>query len=79
LASIDTKANLQPAAFIFFAHAIDIRPEPLFEPANLVKNLIATHHHFFAIQIGRDIGKLVNEATTSVDEFAEGGRGPVWD
>jgi len=79
LASVNAKTSLQPAALILLAHAIDVGPEPLFEPADLAKHLIAALHHLLAVQIGRVVGELVDEAAAGIDELAEGGRGPVRD
>ncbi len=69
----------QPAAVVLLAHAVDVGPEALFEPADLAEDFFAADHFFFAVAGCRDVCELVDEGACCVDEFGKGGRCPVGD
>lgn len=70
-------AGAETSAVVFLAHAVDIGPEALFQPADLAENLFAALHFLFPIACGCDIGQLVDQGAGGVDKFAEGWRSPV--
>lgn len=66
-------------ALVFLTHAVDIGPEALLEPADLAEDLLAAQHFLLAVGRGGGVCELVNEDAGGIDEFGEGGRGPVRD
>jgi hypothetical protein len=61
------------------AHAVDLWPKALLEPADLAEDLFAARHLFFAVARGGDVCELVDEGARRVDKFVERGRCPVGD
>jgi hypothetical protein len=61
------------------AHAVDLWPKALLEPADLAENFFAARHLFFAVARGGDVCELVDEGARRVDKFVERGRRPVGD
>jgi hypothetical protein len=61
------------------AHAVDLWPKALLEPADLAEDLFAARHLFLAVARGGDVCELVDEGARRVDKFVERGRRPVWD
>jgi hypothetical protein len=74
----NTSFGSQLCSFVLFAHAVNVWPKALFEPAYLPEDFFTANHFFFAVAGGCDVGQLVHECARCVDEFGEGGRGPVW-
>ena len=61
------------------AHAIDLGPEALLEPADLAEDFLAAGHFLFAVARGSDVCEFVDEGARRVDEFVERRRRPVGD
>jgi hypothetical protein len=67
----------EPWGLVFFTHAVDIRPEALFKPAYLSKDLFAPHHFLFTVGCGGDVGELIDKGTCCINKLGEGGRCPI--
>jgi hypothetical protein len=65
--------------FVFLAHAVDLGPEALLQPAYLTEYLLTARHFFFPVAGSSDVGKLVDKRAGSVYELAERWRCPVGD
>ena len=68
----------QSACLVLLAHAVDVGPKPLFEPADLLEDLLAAMHLLLSVRCGR-VGEFVDESPASVHKLAEGWCRPVGD
>jgi hypothetical protein len=66
------------AALVLLAHAVDVGPEALLQPADLLEDELAAVHLLAAVA-GHAVGQLVDERAARVDELDEGGGRPVGD
>lgn len=73
------RAAGEARALVLLAHAVDVGPEALLEPADLAEDLLAAQHFLLAVGRCGSVRELIDEDAGGVDELGEGGRGPVRD